>query len=201
MPAIQKRCFLQDQQTITSIHPSVVHHKCETCSETIPLWSEAAPRPLPPSVTLYKKQGGDEEKGGEKPSRQAAGGRHINRKAPTQQLSIVVHPCLCSLSGGNLSCLPSWSFTGLLFNELKEEIELTHNDNHPVCLQINFPTSFVVSVFKRVRFFKAGICPHIYMYTVPSTARAPCWEKSLYPIKTGKIIKIMSVLPLYTSLR
>jgi len=40
----------------------------------------------------------------------------------------------------------------VLFSELKEEIELMHNDNHPVCLQKHFPTSSVGSVSKRVRF-------------------------------------------------
>lgn len=67
-----------------------------------------------------------------------------------------LHPTTTK-SRRNLSCLPSWPFTGELFNELKEEIELTGNHNHPVCLQKNFPTSFVVSIFKRVRFSRLGL--------------------------------------------
>lgn len=41
----------------------------------------------------------------------------------------------------------------------------------------------------------------IYRYPVPSTARALCWQKSLYPTKSGKTVtKIMPVLPLYMGL-
>lgn len=83
----------------------------------------------------------------------------------------------------------------MLFNELKEEIELTHNYNHLVYLQNHFsPCIFCGFGFEKGEIFKAETCPHFCVHTVPSTARVPFWEEILYPPQTDLITK-MSALP------
>lgn len=124
----------------------------------VPLWSQAAPGASPSLHNpVQETQGGDEGKG------YMGGKSHFARpqvtglsaeKAPMQHHSILPLPSTTLKAGETWAAFST--FGGLLCNELKEEIKLTHNDSHPACLQKHLPTSFVVSVFERVRFSRLG---------------------------------------------